>query len=220
MPEPLKSSLDGQFPGNSNKEKETKPRVQVPELSRKPTIKRESPFITFYKAVFSGAMDDVKKNLWNRLVDVTKDTLYNTIVGFCYDYIYNSNSMPLPPQNGPTRNSLTNPDRYWNNSGSTPARRSSSIYFSAPEVTFWTREDAEKVLKALIAYRTDYPNIPVSVYLEASSDERGDLERQPEYTDEDWGWYDLDGVIVVPVGRKYKLTLPRPEPLPKNQVRS
>lgn len=218
MPEPLKSSLDGQFPGNSNKEKEAaKPRqLQIPELSKKPTIKKESPLVTFYRAVFSGTIEDVKKNLWNRLVEVTKDTLFNAITGFCYDYIYNSNYTPLPPQNGPTKSSLTNPDRYWNTMNS--PKRPSSPYFSVPEVTFWTRADAEKVLKALIAYSMDYPNIPMSVYLATASGEHGDAERESEYTDEDWGWFSMDGVKVVPIGRKYKLTLPRPEPLPKNKV--
>lgn len=225
MLEPPKSSLDGQFPGNSNKEKE-RPRLQVPELSEPAVIKKESPFLTFYKAVFSGTLNDVKKNLWNRLVDVTKDTIYNTIVGFVYDYIYDPDAPWTSPPNEPTKNSLTNPERYWNAPDSSTARkRPSSTYFSVPEVTFSTREDAEKVLKSLIAYRSDFPDIPVSVYLAASGDQEGktsdgeNAATSAEYTDEDWGWFDLAGVRVVPVGRRFKLTLPRPELLPKNTQR-
>lgn len=211
MPEPLKSSLDGQFPGNSNKERENKPTFVKPELSGKVTVKKESPFIMFYKAVFSGTMNDIKTNLWNRLVTVTKDAIYNTANSFLYDYIYDS-SLPAPTQpNKLERSSLTNPDRYWNANQQRNGRAISSTY-GLPDITFRTRQDAESVLKSLIAYRTDFPYVPISIYLQAS-------DEPYEYTDEDWGWFSLDGVKAVPAnGGGFKLTLPRPEPLPKNQI--
>lgn len=35
----------------------------------------------------------------------------------------------------------------------------------------------------------------------------------PEFTDENWGWFDLEGAKIVPDRSGYRLRMPRPEPL-------
>lgn len=201
--DPLKSSLDNSFPGNSNRQREEgKTPPPKPQLTGQTSIKKENPFLIFYRAVFSGTIQDVKKSLFDRMVNVAKDTIYNTFVGFLDDYIYDGRSRATPSTQ--TRSSLTNPERYWNGQVM-PAARSGG--YNCPTVIFSSRVDAEDVLKAMLVYFDDYGNVPVSMYLDYSG-------KQFEYVDNDWGWRSLEGVVVKPAtGNGYILTLPRPESL-------
>ena len=204
--EPLKNSLNepNEFPGNSNKERaarEKKDPPPKPQLSGATEIKHESPFVSFYKAVFPGTMARVKQSLWDRAVKAVQDTLYNTIVGFLDDYIYDGRGRGGGSASGPQRSSLTNP--YWQGNKNAPALAPG---YPFKTVVFRTRADAESVLTAMIGYLTDYPSVPVAFYLDYS-------QQSTESTDNDWGWRSLDGVVAKPEGNGYILTLPPPQPL-------
>lgn len=207
MPEQKSALNNALYPGNSDKErKEEKKLPDKPVLSAAPTVRKENPFLTFYRAVFSGSIRDVKQSLWDRMVNVAKDTIYNTFVGFLDDYIYNGGgrrSYSRPSERD------TNPLRYANVSKSSLTSRSEdrayATAYSLPSFAFRTRSDAEVVLQSMIAYLDEFDFVTVKYYLELSGQEN-------EYTDKYWGWTKemMNNVTVKPDRDGYILTLPRP----------
>lgn len=202
--------MPNDFPGNSDKQRaeEEKKLPPKPVLQGEVTVEKPSPFMVFYKAVFAGTVSDIKRNLFARLVNVTRDTIYNTFVGFLDDYIYGSGSSER--KSGRLTSSSSDRDRYWKNPAD-DRRRDDRAYaqaFDVPAVIFDHRSDAESVLQAMLAYFSDYGNVPVSLYLDYAG-------KKWEYTDSDWGWRSMDGVTVKPTqrGDGYVITLPRPEGL-------
>ena len=207
--DPLKSSLDNSFPGNSNRQREEgKTPPPKPQLTGQTSIKKENPFLIFYRAVFSGTIQDVKKSLFDRMVNVTKTVIYDTVLGFLDDYI--NGGSPFVTSNTQTRSSLTNPERYWN-SPRQPLVVEKIGGYSYRTVTYNNKDDANAVLKSMIAWIDEYPSVPVSMYLDYSG-----YGSSVDPIDNDWGWKSLAGVDVkpAPMGRRgYILTLPRPESL-------
>lgn len=84
----------------------------------------------------------------------------------------------------------------------TPSRRSNSY----EDLVLPSRSDAENVLEAIYELLSKYGSATVSDLYELTG-------ITPNFIDEKWGWYVLDGSRVRRVANGYLLDLPRPEPL-------
>lgn len=69
-----------------------------------------------------------------------------------------------------------------------------------------SRVEADEILDTMIECISKYDSV-------SKRDLLSMLGESHNYTDEDWGWYDLRGARVHRVGRDYLIDLPRPEPL-------
>lgn len=69
------------------------------------------------------------------------------------------------------------------------------------------RGEAERVKDGLLEYLDLYGQVPMTVFWDL-------LGVSGSFNDENWGWYDLRGIRVIPArGGGYMFDLPRPEPI-------
>lgn len=82
-------------------------------------------------------------------------------------------------------------------------RRSSA---ACPEITVRTRQEADHVIESMYNLLSEYNRVTVNELYEI-------VGLTGEYTDHNWGWYDLGGNDVRRVPDGYLIVLPNPEQL-------
>ena len=76
------------------------------------------------------------------------------------------------------------------------------------DVILGSRVDAERVVRYLQDYITEYGMVPVSELYDA-------VGYDTKYTDYKYGWYDISGYSISRVSGGFLLELPNPKPLEK-----
>lgn len=90
--------------------------------------------------------------------------------------------------------------------------RSPRDRFDFYDIIFKSKFDAEKVLRLLYEYIDTYGHATVADYYNSVPQEvlKNAGIMSSVYTDNDWGWRDLNNIRIQPVRGGYILTLPRP----------
>lgn len=93
-----------------------------------------------------------------------------------------------------------------NNRGNNGFTASQST-FNYDDVTFYSRGDAEAVLREMYATINEYGLVRVADFYEAAG------VTEFNYTGNDYGWSDISSARVVPTRDGYCIKLPRPSPI-------
>lgn len=121
------------------------------------------------------------------------------------------------PYNNVSRATWRQPDAYDNRSAYDKYgyRRDEEVYYtrrSYNDIEIPTYEKALEAINELYRMKQYYPNQPISV-----SDYFGIFELTGEFTDQNWGWYDLpNNLSPTPCGNgRWSIILPKPVPIRK-----
>lgn len=179
------------------------------KIRKKPLSKRLS------NALFSESIDNVGRYI---LVDVIlpsiKETIGEVIKG-SIDMLLNGDASSRHSSSryssSPRRSSSAYVpyDRYSRSAGrDRETRRSREQLTDFRDIIFEERGDADEVLFNLYEMVDEYGEASVANLYELSG-------HTPRYTDNGWGWYEIEGSRIVKVRDGFILDLPSPEPLKK-----
>lgn len=192
------------YPSNSFADKKVEPiHVSEPEKKEELAPKKSN----FFEIFFGHTVKDIGKYiLFDVLIPAFKDTLG--------DIIHGSTDMVLKGRSrrASRDSSRVSYDKIISNSrvkyNDTPVRRRANTYEDA---TFLSRGKAEEVRDILIDIALDTGAVSVADLLSAA-------HLSSEYTDNNYGWLDLDGVTISRTYEgDYILNLPKPIPISKRR---
>lgn len=208
-----------ELPGNSNKSKTPQERPEVQRVTTSDVIRRKKPLGKRIGEAFSG--DDARSVgsyiLMDVLIPATKDLIVDVVIQSVQRSLYGSSR--------PTRS-------YSSNSGNTPYNRysGSRTTSSGPGRPPWAKEEPRRMSRQSKSNH-NFDEIVIQSRIEAESIidslrlliEKYDVATvtdfykcvgiTADFTDNDWGWYDLSGAAVIRIREGYLVDLPGPEPL-------
>lgn len=209
------------YPSNSNKRPEPKKIEKVVEgkvVRRKRTLGRK------FKDFFLG-MDakSIGIFVWSHilvpgakdiLVDAGETALRQRILGESNNYGGGHRSRNRSSWDEPKHTQYTNRNRYSQNTPRDGYRdeprnlsRRGRARHDFDEIILDSRVEADEVLDQLFALIEKYGTASVK-------DLYGMIDVEPEYTDDAYGWMDIQGATATRVhGGGYLLNLPKPEPI-------
>lgn len=214
--------MESQFPGNQKMPKSNPP--QAPERAADANEKRVEAIVgegeviikkpslskRFAKTFFSGeAPKSVVSFVFQQvLVPAARDMVFQAGREALQRVLYpggaGSDGRSAYSQNGPivsyNRFSAPVAVRAERTTVSHQARTTQSF----DELVFPSRTQAEAVIDEMLVLLKKYGHVTIGDFFDLSG-------VTPEYTDRNYGWKDLRGVVPLPCNGGYQLNLPRPE---------
>ena len=209
-----------EYPSNANMPVSTltqPPVLKSPEKSAsviaspakvKPASKgiKRAIFAQDFKDIKQGVIDDIIRPKIKDMVFELADNVMNTISCSLQMMIF-----------GDVRRSQNRPmDRVSYNQYAYPSRKIApaptptlSASYNCDNLVYETKGDAEVVLAAMQEHLRHYPYVEVSRMYEFSN------LSMPNWTSNNFGWDNLDGVTVKKIDGDYIIDLPRAKPIPK-----
>ena len=208
---------------NSHKyheEKKAVERQKVDAIVEGAASKKKASAGRKLKEALIGDAEEVRSYLlWDVLIPAVKDTMVDLIKAFAEGIFHSAGSG--------ARNQYVRRDgqrsyvsyssygdmrgrrRYYDGPAERPRAHASynaRAAFDFEEVLFKKRSDAEKVMNAMAEKTMECGMVSVADMYEYS-------KLKSEYTDIEYGWYEIDGAYVDRVRDGYVIRLPRPERL-------
>lgn len=200
-----------EFPSNSHKSKEeVKIEKRVSEKVVKGKVKKKKKSLG--ARMSESFLEDDSSNvfqyiLWDVLIPAAKDTIFDVLTNAGRMFLYGDNKAPDRVRRDRGKSYVSYSSYYEEDRRERPRRavnRRASQNFD--DIFFDYREDAEEVLDRL----SDL----VDEYQMASVGDLYDLVGMTSnYTDQKWGWYNLNTARVVRCRDGYALRMPRTEEL-------
>lgn len=209
-----------ELPGNSNKSKSPEERPEVQRVTTSDVIRRKKPLGKRIGEAFSG--DDARSVgsyiLMDVLIPATKDLIVDVVIQSVQRSLYGSSR---PVRNGSSNGGGHVPYNRYSNARTTssssgrppwgreePRRmsRQSKSNHNFDEIVIQSRIEAESIIDSLRLLIDKYEVATVTDFYKC-------VGITSDFTDNDWGWYDLSGAAVVRIREGYLVDLPGPEPL-------
>lgn len=208
-----------ELPGNSNKSKSPEERPEVQRVTTSDVIRRKKTLGKRIGEAFSG--DDARSVgsyiLMDVLIPATKDLIVDVVIQSVQRSLYGSSR---PVRGGSSNGGHVPYNRYSNSrtTGSGPGRppwgreeprrmsRQSKSNHNFDEIVIQSRIEAESIIDSLRLLIDKYEVATVTDFYKC-------VGITADFTDNDWGWYDLSGAAVVRIREGYLVDLPGPEPL-------
>lgn len=202
------------FPSNTHKDKESRPKVpekKIEKIVKNEVVSRKRPFGTRFKEVFIGG--EGKAAFHYIVIEVLLPSLRNMVVDATTKgierVIYGDSAPRRSYGNQNTRVSYNSPVRRYNSQQ--PQDRQSSYRHQSQrhetvELIFKTNSEAEDVLESMLDI--------VSTYEMASVADLKELAGLPSsHVDNKWGWGNLAGVRVQQIRDGFIIDFPPVEPI-------
>ena len=210
-----------ELPGNSNKSKTPEERPEVQRVTTSDVVRRKKPLGKRIGEAFSG--DDARSVgsyiLMDVLIPATKDLIVDVVIQSVQRSLYgtsrptrsmgSSNAGPVPYNrySGNSRTTSTGPGRPpWGRDEPRRMSKQSKSNHNFDEIVIQSRIEAETILDSLRLLIEKYEVATVTDLYKC-------VGITADFTDNDWGWYDLSGAAVVRIREGYLVDLPGPEPL-------
>jgi hypothetical protein len=215
-----------EFPKNSRRvtprEEETEPKKKIDRVTTNAPVRRKKSLGKKFSETFlrGDARTVVTDVLQEVIIPAAKDLIADAITQGLERLIFGESRSrsrsSRPPFNGPYSRPATNYNNRYAGSSSTnyrpditsPSPRSTRTHSSHnfDDIVLSTRVEAEEVVDQLFALLGKYEIATVADLYEL-------VGITGEYTDEKWGWIDLQGTNFTRVREGYLLNLPKPEPI-------
>ena len=199
-----------EFPDNSHAGKARK--KQEPVVTVPVHVRPEGFFSRMRSSFFSGSGGSIGNDLiFEVLVPAAKSMLMDALTQGLQKTFY-GNSQPSGRSYSPTSSGYVSYNNYYAPSqqqqAAPPQRAQTRRSDTVSNVDFPERADAIRVLEQLQELVGVYGMTSVADYYDL-------VGLKSEITDEQWGWYSLNGVYPqrLPGARGFVLNLPRPRPL-------
>lgn len=161
------------------------------------------------ESLVAGGAESVREYILDEvIIPKARDTAYDILEKLCngvkdgaHDILYGKGSHRSP---GTYVNYGSYYEERRQRSDERPVYRRAE--YSYDDIILATRGDAEKVLSEMERYISKYGIVSVSDLYDM-------LDIPDNYTDRNYGWYDLSGACVVRVRQGYLLKLPRVKPI-------
>lgn len=201
-----------EYKGNSNKKREVdeeKKEDLKPVVRGNVKIKKEPLSRKFSDVFLSDTVDNVKSYV---IFDVIVPAIKNMFV----DSVTNSVELLVNGGRGGSRRSSnrssgrTQYNRMYDDNDRRFARPLSRgrDRCSYADIIFETRGDATEVIDCMYEILDKYKMVSVADYYEIAG-----AADQEQYTDRNYGWFELDNVSITRDRDGYRISLPRPESL-------
>lgn len=210
------TSENTEFPGNAKKDKAPQDEPIAPIVEGRVIVRKKSPFSklrTLFSAedaqsvgsyVMYEVMVPALKNLIN---DMVSNGIERALWGEISVRSSRRESGGGPKTNYRSAyqgNSRT--ERHTRNEPRRELSQRSRSEFDFRDIILDSRGEAEDVILGLSERLDRYDMVKVADLYQMCN-------ITPEFTDENWGWFDLEGAKIVPDRSGYRLRMPRPEPL-------
>lgn len=199
---------DEEFPSNSHKSKETKIEKRVTEKVVKGKVKKKKKSLG--SRMSESFLEDDSANvfqyiLWDVLVPAAKNTISDVVTNAVQMFLFGENREPDRIRRDRNRSYVSYSSYYEDDRkprhGHRVNRRASQNF---DDIFFDYREDAEEVLDRLADLLDQYNMVTVQDLYDL-------VGITSNYTDQKWGWYNLNTARVVRCRDGYALRLPRTE---------
>lgn len=210
-----------EFPGNSKKSKAPEERPEVQRVTTSDVVRRKKPLGKRIGEAFSG--DDAKSVgsyiLMDVLIPATKDLIVDVVIQSVQRSLYGSSR---PSRGGYSSTTGNVPYNRYSGSRTTstgqgkppwareePRRgmsRQSKNNHNFDELVIGSRIEAESIIDSLRLLIEKYDVATVTDFYKC-------VGVTSDFTDNNWGWYDLSGAAVVRIPEGYLVDLPGPEAL-------
>lgn len=212
-----------EFPNNSSRAQNEEPlddRNIEKIISGEATVRKPSKFKRFRQSFIAGDASSVGEYvLWNLLIPSAQDALSYVATTFIEMMIHGDRRTRFGPTSTPAQGlGSTSRINYGGISShgqnrlvlgpsqNSPISEPMHTRFNPNEIVVPTRPEAEDIINKMIEVLEKYNAVTVS-----------DLYRMvgvsPDYTDQKWGWTNLDAADVKRVSDGVLLVLPRPQDL-------
>lgn len=200
-----------EFPSNSHKSREEHVERRVTEKVVKGKVKQKKKSLG--KRMSESFLEDDSSNvgryiIWDVLIPAAKDTLFDILTNAGRMFLYGENEKPgrISRDRGKSYVSYSSyyDDDRDRRRDRTRVNRRPTQNFS--EIIFDYKEDAEEVLDRMADLLDDYQMVTVGDLYDL-------IGQSSNYTDQKWGWYNLNTARVVRCRDGYSLRLPRTEEL-------
>lgn len=195
------------FPGNSHRDRNEKTEKKVKvvhkaKVSKKPVGKRAA------EAIVSEDTGNVMQYiLYDVLIPAFKNTLSDIVSGGIQMLLFGSSSERDSRIRRDRDRSYVSYSKYYDRDDRRETRPLRSRYRDFDSIGFDTRDEAEEVLSYLIDYLDQYDYVSVGDFFDI-------VGMTSEYTDQKWGWYNLNRAVVKRHRRGYYyVMLPHPQAL-------
>lgn len=174
------------------------------------TTRKKSGIRRVAESLVAGGAESIRDYILDEvIIPKARDTAYDILEKLCngvkdgaHDILYGKGSRSSSPGTYVNYGSYYEERRERNNEH--PVYRRAS--YSYDDIILATRGDAERVLSEMERYISKYGIVSISDLYDM-------LDIPDDYTDRNYGWYDLSGACIVRVRQGYLLKLPRVKPI-------
>lgn len=166
--------------------------------------KKESMGKKFSETFFAESLRNVVKAIWfEGIVPAIKDTFVDSISNATNMMVYGEKRKPKSSNVGKASYAS-----YYRGSSNAPERstRRSGDRYAYNEIIFETRGDAQEVKDCLDDILDRYKMVSIADFYELAGQETS-------WSDEKYGWFDLEGMAITRDRDGYRIRLPKAEPL-------
>ena len=181
------------------------------ELESSVEIRKKSLGRRFAETFIGEDIDAVKEYVKTDVViPAIKNLIFESVTNALQMMLWSSAGQPVKHKGGPIDYNEFSKSKSHN--VSTASDRSPRDRFDFYDIVFKSKFDAEKALSLLYEYVDTYGHATVADYYNSIPQEvlKNAGIMSSVYTDNDWGWRDLNNIRIQPVRGGYILTLPRP----------
>lgn len=200
-------------------EHENKDAIHYEQASQKPKLELESGVEIrkkslgrrFTETFIGDDIDSVKEYVKTDVViPAIKNLIFESVTNALQMMLWNNVGQPIKRKGEQREYNEFYKSKSYNVSAS--ANRSPRDRFDFYDIVFKSKFDAEKALSLLYEYVDTYGHATVADYYNSIPQEvlKNAGIMSSVYTDNDWGWRDLNNIRIQPVRGGYILTLPRP----------
>lgn len=197
----------GDYPGNSNKDKEESKRPKQEKIVQSKVVKSKSSFLKKAAGYFfqdAADEDDLKTTIiFDYLIPTIKDTVVDMGKMLLEGIFYGSTSTHRK-SGGAKPYKVSYSDYYENDKKAKPVTKSNSFNFD--EVAMASRSDAEQVLDRMIDITREYHAASVADFYDL-------VGIDCPFTDNKYGWRDLSHTRISRNHNGYVIDFPAPTKL-------
>lgn len=200
-----------EFPSNSHKSKETEVirEKRVTEKVIKGKVKQKKPSLG--KRISESVLEDSSSNvmnyiLWDVLIPAAKNTISDIIKGGLDMMLFGEGGTPSSRVQRERGRSYVSYRSYYDDDRRDRHRVNRRAAHSFDDILFERRDEAEEVLARLGDLIEEYGIASVEDFYDM-------VGISSNYTDQKWGWYNINTARVVRVRDGYTIRLPRTEEL-------
>ena len=196
------------YKSNSHKSRETEEKKVESVVRGEVKVKKEPVSRKFSNVFLNDTVDNVKSYLiFDVLVPAIKDTIVELISNGASMLAYGNPSARRSTHNNGAKSSYTT---YYRGGSSSSSRerddRRASVRrdrHSYDDVIFNNRGDAMEVKECIMEIIDNYHMVSIADYYELAG-------IQGNYTDSNYGWYEIDDIPITRDRDGYRLKLPKP----------
>lgn len=173
-------------------------------VTGKTIAKKESVSKKFSETFFAESLRNVLRSVWfDGIVPAIKDTFVDSISNATNLMVYGEKRKPKGSNVGKASYAS-----YYKGSSNAPERstRRSSDRYAYNEIIFESRGDAQEVKDCLEDIIDRYKMVSIADFYELAGQETS-------WSDEKYGWFDLDGMTITRDRDGFRIRLPKAEPL-------